>query len=366
MSIKIAEVINFLEPLAPPSYQESYDNAGLIVGNTHWACSGIVVCLDSLEEVVDEAIKNDCNLVVAHHPIVFSGLKSITGKNYIERTIIKAIRNDIAIYAIHTNLDNVRHGVNQVICDKLQLTKTRVLQPKQGLLSKFIVYGILDDVEKIRTAIFEIGAGQIGNYEECSYSMMGECTFKPIGNANPTIGTVGNREQMTEYRLEAIVPNYLLNQVLAAAKNASSYEEMAYDIVPLANKNQDIGSGMVGEWEQALPVNQFLDLVKKTFKTGVVRYTKTHQETIKKVAVCGGSGSFLLAKAMAIGADAFITADFKYHQFFDADNQLMITDIGHFESEQFTIDFLAEKLKQNFSTFAVRLTSVNTNPVNYH
>ena len=366
MSIKIAEIINYLETLAPVAYQESYDNSGLIVGDKSLECTGVMVCLDSIEEVIQEAIQTNCNLVVAHHPIVFSGLKSITGKNYIERTLLKAIKNNIAIYAIHTNLDNVKQGVNQVICGKLGLTKTRILEPKYQSLSKFIVYGVAEDIEKIRTAIFSAGAGQIGNYEECSYLMPGEGTFKPMKAANPTIGSVGTREKVSEYRLEALVPNHLVPAVLHAAKNASSYEELAYDIIPLSNKNQDVGSGMFGELKSPMNYTDFLALVKKTFRCGVIRYTKSDKTTIKKVAVCGGSGSFLLNKALGIGADAFITADFKYHQFFDAENRLMITDIGHFESEQFTIDFLAEKLKQKFSTFAVRLTSVNTNPVNYY
>ncbi len=366
MSTTISEVINHLEFLAPPAYQESYDNSGLLCGDKSMVCKGVVVCLDSLEAVVDEAILLGYNLVVAHHPIVFSGLKSLTGKNYIERTVIKAIKNDIAIYAIHTNLDHVYHGVNKKICDKLGLVDAKILDRKAGMLSKFIAYGTKEDAEKIRAALFSIGAGQIGDYEECSYNLEGECTFKPIGNANPTIGTVGVTERMPEYRVEVLVPNYLISKALAAAKAASSYEEMAYDVVPLSNVHQQVGAGMVGEFTAALSVDDFLKKVKETFGCGVIRYTKPVKETIKRVAVCGGSGSFLLNKAIAAGADAFITADYKYHQFFDADNKLMITDIGHFESEQFTIDLLADELIRKFSTFAVRLTSVNTNPVNYY
>lgn len=366
MSSTIAEVIQHLESLAPPAYQESYDNSGLICGDQNLPCKGVLVCLDSLEAVIDEAIQLGFNLVVAHHPIVFSGLKSITGKSYIERTLLKAIKNDISIYAIHTNLDHVWNGVNKKICDKLGLENPTILAKKENQLSKFIAYGTKEDVEKIRAALFVVGAGQIGDYEECSYNLEGECTFKPVGKANPTIGAVGVSERIPEFRVEVLLPNYLITQALKAAKSASSYEEMAYDVVPLSNIHQDVGSGMVGEWQDGLSVEEFLKKVKETFDCGVIRYTKPTKEKIRRVAVCGGSGSFLLSKAIAAGADAFITADYKYHQFFDAENHLMIADIGHFESEQFTIDLLADELIQKFSTFAVRLTSINTNPVNYY
>lgn len=362
----IHTIIQYLESLAPPAYQESYDNSGLIVGDRSLNCTGVVVCLDSIEAVVEEAIARGANLVVAHHPIVFSGLKSLTGKNYIERTLLKAIKNDIAIYAIHTNLDNVWDGVNKRICEVLGLTNPKTLDRKAGLLSKFIAYGTKDDAEKIRAALFEVGGGLIGNYEECSYNLEGECTFKPVAGANPTIGEVGTAERYTEYRVEVLMPNHLLGAALKAAKAASSYEEMAYDVVPLSNVHQEVGSGMVGEFESPMEVEAFLQKVKTVFKCGVVRYTNPHKKEIKRVAVCGGSGSFLLNKALAAGADVFLTADYKYHQFFDADGRIMIADIGHFESEQFTIDFLAERLKEKFSTFAVRLTSVSTNPVNYY
>lgn len=366
MSTTISSVLSFLEALAPPAYQESYDNSGLICGDKSATCTGVLVCLDSIEEVVEEAIASGCNLIVAHHPIVFSGLKSLTGKNYIERTIIKAIKNDIAIYAIHTNLDNVWNGVNKKICDQLGLKNLKTLDRKGGLLSKFIAYGTKEDAEKIRQALFDVGGGLIGNYEECSYGLEGECTFKPVGEANPTIGKVGTTERMPEWRVEVLMPNFLVNAALKAAKAASSYEEMAYDVVPLSNVHQEIGSGMIGEWENGLELIDFLKKVKETFNCGSIRYTAPIGKPIKKVAVCGGSGSFLLNKAIAAGADVLVTADFKYHQFFDADKKIMIADIGHYESEQFTIDFLADQLKQNFSTFAVRLTSVNTNPVNYY
>ncbi len=366
MTNTIQDVIVDLEQFAPRQYQESYDNARLICGDAAQTCEGVLVCLDSTEEVIDEAIRLGCNLVIAHHPIVFSGLKSLTGSTYIERVIIKAIKADIAVYAIHTNLDNVVGGVNSKICEKLGLQNPQILNKKKGLLSKFVVYGLETDIEKIRIALAAIGAGKIGNYEECSYQMVGQGSYKPVGKASPTVGEIDRLERCEEHRLEVLVPNYLVSRAIAVAKQASSYEELALDVIPVDNANQDIGSGMIGELPEALTVAEFLSLVKHTFNCGVIRYTNMSKETIKKVAVCGGSGSFLLGNAIAAGADAFVTADYKYHQFFDAENRIMITDIGHYESEQFTIELLADRLKQNFSTFAVRLTSVITNPVNYY
>jgi dinuclear metal center YbgI/SA1388 family protein len=365
-SLKIKDIISFLEQLAPPVYQESYDNARLITGSPGWECTGIMVCLDSLEAVVDEAISTGANMVVSHHPIVFSGLKSLTGKNYIERVVIKALKNDIALYAIHTNLDNMIGGVNKVICDRLGLQDAKILQPKSGLLSKLITFGIPEDIDKIRQAVFDVGAGLIGDYTECSFSVPGQGTFKPVGDADPAIGEPGKRQNVGELKLEVIMPNHLLAPAIAAAKKASSYEELGYDIVALSNTFQEIGSGMYGELKEPQPVKEFLDNVKRLFKCSTIRHTALCRDTVRRVAVCGGSGSFLLGEAIGRKADIFITADYKYHQFFDADQQIVIADIGHYESEQFTIDFLATQLKEKFPNFAVRLTSVNTNPVNYY
>ncbi len=366
MGVQIGTVINTLEKWAPSAFQESYDNARLIVGDKQAEVTGIITCLDCTEEVIEEAINKGCNMVVAHHPIVFSGLKQLVGRNYIERTILKAIKNDVAIYAIHTNLDNVNNGVNAEICRRLNLKNTSILAPKESLLSKLSVYGIPADIAAVRKAVFDAGGGEIGEYSECSFFFDGTGSFKPSENANPAIGNKGEREELAEQRLEIMVPNHLLAKCLKAAREASSYEELAYDIVPLKNENQFVGSGMVGALNEPVELEQFLKQVKTTFKCGVVKYTPANNiRQVKTVAVCGGSGSFLLNNAIGAGADVFITSDFKYHQFFDADNRIVIADIGHYESEQFTIDLLADFLKQKFNTFAVFLTEVNTNPVNY-
>ncbi|CAG5083543.1 Nif3-like dinuclear metal center hexameric protein [Parvicella tangerina] len=363
--MKIKDVINFLEQLAPPSLQESYDNAGLIVGDHQANCNGVITCLDSTEAVVEEAIEKGCNLIVAHHPIVFAGLKTITGKNYIERTLIKAIKHDIAIYAIHTNLDNVKYGVNGVWANALGLKNQQVLSPKSGLLSKLVVFVPKENKEDVLKAIFSAGGGEIAEYSECSYSTEGEGTFKPSEKANPYSGKSGERSHEKEDKIEVLVPNYAISSCVSSAKEAHPYEEMAYDVIPLSNSHQEIGAGMVGELEHAVDALDWLKSMKGMMEAGVVRYTNLCRDKIKRVAICGGSGSFLLNAAIRSGADVFVTADFKYHQFFDADNKIIIADIGHYESEQLTINYLADRLKEKFTTFAVLLTEVNTNPINY-
>ncbi len=363
--MRIKDVITYLEELAPPSLQEPYDNARLIVGDQNNNCKGVLTCLDSTEEVVDEAIEKGCNLIVAHHPIVFSGLKSITGKGYIEKTIIKAIKNDIAIYAIHTNLDNVKHGVNGVWANALGLENQKILAPKPGLLSKLIVFVPEEAKEKVMQAVFSAGGGEIAAYAECSFSTSGVGTFKPSAEANPYSGQAGERSTEKELKLEVLVPNYAIHSCISAARAAHPYEEMAYDVIPLSNTHQEIGAGMVGDLAAPMDAKEWLSLLKEKMGAGVVRYTHLCKDTIQRVAICGGSGSFLLKDAIRSGADVFVTADFKYHQFFDAEGRIIIADIGHYESEQLTINYLADRLKEKFTTFAVLLTEVNTNPINY-
>lgn len=361
----IKEVIDYLESWAPKAYQESYDNSGLIVGDKNAELTNVLVCLDSTEAVIDEAIEKNCNLVVAHHPIVFSGLKSLTGKNYIERTIIKAIKNDIAIYAIHTNLDSVSDGVNWKIGEKLGLKNLEILSPKQNMLKKIVTFVPVSHVEKVRMALFSAGAGSIGGYDQCSFGVEGEGTFRAGGNADPFVGEQGKLHVESETRIEVIVSNDKLSNVLLALQESHPYEEVAYDIFPLSNQHNQVGSGMIGELENVTTELEFFNFVKIAMQTSSIRYTNLLHKPIKKIAFCGGSGSFLLNQAKAKGADLFITADYKYHQFFDADGEIVIADIGHFESEQFTIELIADYLTKKFTKFAVRLTEVNTNPVNY-
>ena len=363
--MKLKEITDCIEQIAPLAYQESYDNSGLICGNPDMDITAALICIDSTEEVIDEAIAKGCNLVIAHHPIVFSGIKKFTGKNYVERTLIKAIKNDIAIYSAHTNLDNVYNGVNAKIAEKLGLSDCSVLLPKTGLLKKLIVFCPEAAAEKVRKALFEAGAGHIGNYDECSFNSHGTGTFKAGAGSNPFVGTVGTQHQEQEVKIETIYPAHLESTLLKVLFNTHPYEEVAYDCIALSNKNERIGSGMIGELATETDAMAFLTHLKKVMKAGGIRYTPLNNKKIKKVAVCGGSGSFLLEEAIKKGADVFVTADFKYHQFFDAESRIVIADIGHYESEQYTTEIFYEILKKKFNTFALLISNVNTNPINY-
>jgi dinuclear metal center YbgI/SA1388 family protein len=361
----IREIINHIESIAPLSLQESYDNAGLIIGDGTQELTGILICLDSTEEVVDEAISLGYNLIIAHHPIIFSGLKKFTGNTYVEKTIVKAIKNNIAIYAAHTNLDNIPNGVNAKIAEKLGLKETRILQPMMNQLQKLTTFCPLKDAEKVRSALFNAGAGQIGKYDECSFNIEGEGTFRAGNDANPYVGEKEERHIEREVRIELIFPSYLQSNVLKELLKAHPYEEVAYDILPLLNKNKYLGAGMIGELEEEMNVVSFLKEIKLKMNCEMLKYTKPHLGTVKRVALCGGSGSFLLKEAIKQKADIFITADFKYHQFFDAENKIIIADIGHYESEQYTKELFYDLIMKKFPKFAVRLSKINTNPVNY-
>lgn len=363
--MNISEIISHLETIAPPAYQEHYDNSGLLTGSYNRECSGVLISLDATEEVVHEAIAKKCNFIVAHHPIIFGGLKKITGNNYVEKTIIAAIKNDISIYAIHTNLDNVFYGVNEKIADKLGLVNRKILLPKESTLKKLYTFVPVDFAEKVRSAIFNAGGGNIGNYSEASFNAEGTGTFKGNEGANPFVGEIGKQHNEYEIKIETIFHAYLQKQIIEALMNAHPYEEVAYDIVDLANSNSLIGSGLIGELLEPIDEEAFLKKIKQSFSLAVIKYTRLLKKPVKKVALCGGAGSFLISKALSAGADFFITADIKYHEFFDANDKMVIADIGHFESEQFTIDLIHEILLKKFPTFAVLKSETSTNPVKY-
>lgn len=365
MGYKIQDIITFLEQFAPPALQENYDNATLICGNRTEKVKGVLCTLDCTEEVVEEAIYLGANLIVAHHPIVFKGIKSLTGKNYVERTLIKAIKQDIAIYAIHTNLDHVSSGVNKRIADKLGLTKTKILQPKKNLLNKLEFFVPKKEKDGVLRAIFDAGAGQIGEYKDCSFQLEGIGTYTPSEKSNPHIGQRGIAQSEPETRIEVIFPNYLSSKVLSAMRKAHPYEEVAYYLVNLENENQEVGAGMVGELSSPVSGEEFLEHLKISMNLEVIKHTKFIDRPIKRIAVCGGAGIFLLGDAKRAGADVFVTSDIKYHEFFDAEGQLILCDIGHYESEIFTKDLIAELLSQNFPNIALYLTKVVTNPTSY-
>ncbi len=363
---KISEIIRAIEEFAPLPFQESYDNAGLIVGDASLEVTGVLVCLDSTEAVIDEAIANNCNMVIAHHPIVFGGLKRFTGANYIQRTVIKAIKNDIAIYAAHTNLDNVKAGVNRMFAEKLGLENLKILAPKSGNLIKLTTFIPEEQEETVMEAMHKAGAGQIGEYKNCSFRQLGDGYFQPSENANPTIGKAGGGlEKVKEVRVEVIFDAHLKGRVLGALQQAHPYEEVAYYLHALENTNHHIGSGMVGTLPEPMDMREYLLKIKQDFDLGVIKHTALLDRPVKKVAICGGSGSFLLRNAIGAKADLFITGDFKYHEFFDAENRITIADIGHYESEVHTKALFVELLKKNFVNIAVHVSQVNTNPVSY-
>ena len=363
--MKIKDVTAYLEGLAPLSTQESYDNCGLITGDKNSDVKGVLVSLDCTEAIIDEAIEKGCNLVVAHHPIVFKGLRKFNGANYVERTVIKALKNDVAIYAVHTNFDNYRFGVNAEIGKRMGLENLQILDPKANILNKVVVFVPNGHLDSVRDAMFAAGAGNIGDYSECGFTTTGEGTYMPMEGSDAFEGEVGKRSEVDEVKLEAVVDAHRLGAVLGAMHRTHPYEEVAHEVYTLSNKHNYIGSGMIGELPTEVDEMVFLQQLKDAFKAEGIRYTAPLNKSVKKVAFCGGSGSFLLNKAKAKGADVFVTGDFKYHEFFDAENEIMIADIGHFESEQFTSDRLCEILTKKFPTFAVRLTEVNTNPINY-
>ncbi|WP_158825576.1 Nif3-like dinuclear metal center hexameric protein [Mucilaginibacter lacusdianchii] len=363
--MKLVELTAYLESIAPLSYQEDYDNSGLIVGNGNQEITQGLISLDCTEAVVDEAIRTGCQIVISHHPIVFKGLKKFNGKTYVERVVEKAIRHNIALYAIHTNLDNVMDGVNARICQTLELKNSRILSAKSGILKKLVTYAPVSHAEAVRNALFKAGAGHIGNYSECSFNAEGKGTFKGEEGTDPYVGEVGHRHTESEVRIETIYPAYLESKILMGLFLSHPYEEVAYDLYMLTNQHQEVGSGMVGELETPLSETDFLRHLKEKMNAAVVRHTALTGKMVKKVAVCGGSGGFLLKQAIAAGADVFVTADYKYHEFFDAEGKIVIADIGHFESEQFTQHLLYEIIQKKFSNFAVRLTEINTNPIKY-
>lgn len=361
----IKDVTNELEKFAPRIYQENYDNCGLLIGDGQTTITGVLLSLDCTEDVVEEAIRLNCNLIIAHHPIIFKGLKKLNGSNYVERTVIKAIKNNIAIYAAHTNFDNVKNGVNATIAKKLGLTNLKVLAPKQGFLKKLVTYVPANYADTVRQALFEGGAGNIGNYDQCSFNLNGTGTFRGNELSNPFAGEKGKIAFENETRIEVIFEAHQEHVLLKNLISAHPYEEVAFDVYPLDNSYPAIGSGMTGELETELTEVEFLSHVKTVFGCKMLKHTPLLNKKIKKVALCGGSGSFLIKNAINSNSDAYISADIKYHEFFDAESKILIVDTGHFENEQFTPEIFYELINKKFTTFATYLSKVNTNPVNY-
>ncbi|WP_298138180.1 Nif3-like dinuclear metal center hexameric protein, partial [Flavobacterium sp.] len=354
--MKIKEILTILEEMAPLAYAEDFDNVGLLVGNQNDEATGILVCHDALENVIDEAIAKKCNLVVCFHPILFSGLKKITGKNYVERSVLKAIKNDIAIYAVHTALDNHQNGVNKIFCDALGLKNTKILVPKQNFIQKLVTYTVPENVEKVRNALFNAGAGKIGNYEDCSFNSQGIGTYMGNENSNPEIGERFEFVEAQEIKIEVTFEKHLQNKILKALFSNHVYEEVAYEIYDLQNSHQNIGLGMIGELENPMSETDFLKFVKNTMQCGGIRHSELLGTQVQKVAVLGGSGSFAIKNAIQANVDVFLTSDLKYHNFYEAENQIVLADIGHFESERYTKNYIVDFLKEKITNFAIVLS----------
>jgi len=362
----LAELIDFIETIAPLSLQESYDNAGLITGDRSQIIAGVLLTLDCTESIIDEAKANNCNVIIAHHPIIFFGIKKLTGRNYVERTIIKAIKNDIAIYACHTNLDNIYTGVNAILADKLLLQSPRILRPKKQLLSKLITYIPPAYHQQVVDSLFAAGAGNIGNYSNCSFNTEGMGSYCPSADAHPFKGASDSISHEKEIKTELIFPNYLEQAIIKALKESHPYEEISYQIITMQNEWQEVGAGMIGNWSSPKSGIEALEFIKNKLAVKIIKHTQIIDNQIDRVAVCGGSGSFLLNDAINNGAQIFITSDFKYHEFFNSDGNIMICDIGHYESEHFTKELLYNVISKKFITFAVRISNINTNPIHYY
>lgn len=364
-SYKIKDIIECLESWAPSATAEEFDNVGLLVGDAQRPCTGALITLDSLEEVVDEAIAKNCNLIISFHPIIFSGMKRLTGKNYVERTVLKAIENKIAIYAIHTALDNHLEGVNHGIAQKLGLTNCQILLPKKNNLKKLQVYVPQSHIEAVKNTLFDAGAGEIGAYTECAFSFKGTGQYRPSVTAQPTHGTRGELTQVEEVQLQMVFAAHLEPKIIGALLNAHPYEEVAYECYALENSHKHSGMGAIGELPEPVAEKTFLKQLKNDFNAGGLRHSEFCQKPIKKVALLGGSGSFAIGAAIAQKADVYLTADLKYHNFFEAEGQLLLVDIGHYESEQFTKNLIHDYLTKKLPNFAFILAATNTNPVNY-
>jgi len=369
---KVKHITDQIEQLCPLTYAEDFDNVGLLVGDYQQEVEGVLVTLDCLETTIDEAIEKKCNLIVSFHPIIFKGLKKLNGKNYVERTVIKAIKNDIAIYAMHTALDNSFEGVSAKMAEMLDLENTKVLMPQKGHLRKLTTYVPENAADEIREALFQAGAGHIGNYSHCSFNLQGKGTYLGNEHSDPSIGDKGKLETVGENFISVIFEKHLESKILIALDKTHPYEEIAYDIVSLENVHDKIGMGIVGELKQALSPHNFFENLKRSFDLQIIRHSEIPENEIKKVAVLGGSGSFAIEQAIKSGADIFITADLKYHDFYRAEGKLILADIGHYESEQFTKNLLVEYLTKKITNFApalpksrIILAKNNTNPINY-
>jgi len=363
--LTIKNITDYLEAWAPLSQAEDFDNVGLLVGDFNTKVTGILVALDTTEAVINEALTNNCNLIVSFHPIIFSGLKHINNTSFVERVVTKAIKNNIVIYSMHTALDNAFNGVSGKMADIIGLKEKQILIPKLSTIKKLTTYVPHASATIVRNALFEAGAGNIGNYKNCSFNVQGQGTYKGNENSNPTIGKKGALHTEPETLISLTFQGYLENNIINALFKSHPYEEVAFEVVTLNNKNQNIGLGIIGNLPKPMDTQDFINLLKNKFVAKGIRTSTLINKSIHKVAVLGGSGSFAINNAKRTKADVYVTADLKYHDFFKADNKLILIDIGHYESEQFTKNIIVDYLTKKFLNFAIILSKINTNPINY-
>ncbi len=362
----VKELLTVLDTIAPFSLQEHYDNSGLQVGKPDQEVSRGLVCLDVTPDVMTEALDKGCDLILSHHPLIFKGMTSLTGESMVEQVVMDAIRNNMVIVSLHTSLDNSFSGVNRRLAETLSLEQLQILQPVQEVLKKLVVFCPTGHAEKVRAAIFKAGAGYIGDYDCCSFNLEGQGSFRAGEDASPFVGNIQELHYESETRIETVFPSFLRQGVIAAMIESHPYEEVAYDVYSLENSYEKAGAGMVGELLEPLPPEAFLDMVKQRLKSSCLRHTPiTSQEPVQRVAVCGGSGAFLISNAIKSGAQAFITGDVKYHQFLDAKDQILLVDAGHYETEQYTKALMVDIIQKKIINFALLISEVNTNPLNY-
>ena len=362
--MKVKELVSELERFAPPSLQESYDNAGLNVGFPDAEITGVLICIDVVPEVVDEAMAKHCNMIVSHHPLIFPSIKRITGGNNVEKSIIKALQNNISIYCGHTNFDKAQNGVSMKMCEKLGLKNCTVLDSEGDTLRKIAVFVPKSHADEVRNAMFSAGAGTIGNYDECSFNVDGTGTFRADKSCNPFVGNIGERHHENEVKIEVICPSYLQSRVITAMLKVHPYEEPAYDIYKLENQWNYVGLGAIGELENEISEEELLEIVKQKFNVGNIRHSAPTGRKVRRIAVCGGSGASFIRTAIAAKADAYITADIKYHDWFLAEGKILLLDIGHYESEQFTKEIFYDVIVKKSINFATYFSDINTNPIN--
>ncbi|MDD4158996.1 MAG: Nif3-like dinuclear metal center hexameric protein [Proteiniphilum sp.] len=363
--MRIKEIIQTIEQLAPLPLQEEYDNSGLQCGDPGREATGALLAIDVTEHVVEEAIALGCNLIISHHPLAFRPFRSLTGKNYVERSMIMAIRNDIALYAAHTSLDNAWGGVNYKLAEMLELQNVKILSPRENALLKFVTTVPVQHADSVRNALFNAGAGHIGNYDCCSYNLSGEGTFRPGAGTNPFVGEAGTLHFEPEVRIETVVPVMKKEEVLRALLAVHPYEEPVFDFYPIVNEWARNGSGVVGVLPEPMPEQEFLYLLKDLFNLPTISHTKLQGREIRDVAICGGAGAFLIPRAVAYGADAFVTGEAKYNDYYDVEGRLLLAVVGHYESEICTKEIFFDLLSKKFPTFVLHKSAFDSNPVKY-